>query len=350
MRLSVLAASLCFLAMSALADDRLVALNEKVSPSVVYLEASLPRGTSQGSGFIAGDGMIVTNYHVLEGCRDLTVKFTGGAFAKARGVLYLDKDSDIAIVKVVTRPELMKSLAISSALPKQGEDVAAFGNPLGMEFTVTRGVVSAVRSSSSFHEAGSRKRSGTWIQTDAAISPGSSGGPLVNYRGEVVGVNTASLDADGSQNLNFAVSCLDIRKAIDAAAKAEAREFAAAFGRPADASPAIDRAIGSGGRPRGWSRGRSPGWSGGRPRGWPRRWPGDCCSSRFRAGERPRGGPRGRGRHWPGGCSSARFRSGEQARGRPGDCSSARFRSGERPRRRCRGLDRTGAGGRADLV
>ncbi|MGO8688645.1 MAG: trypsin-like peptidase domain-containing protein [Thermoguttaceae bacterium] len=231
MKLSAISCLLLFLAAPAVADERLVALNEKVQASVVCLTTD----AGQGSGFIVGEGMIVTNYHVVDGCRGLTVKFVGGVFAKADGVLYLDKERDIAIVKIATRRELMKPLPVSSALPKQGEDVAAFGNPRGLESTVTRGIVSAVRTAKYINELmGGKELAGTWIQTDAAISPGNSGGPLVNYRGEVIGINTWC--RSNSQNLNFAISCVDIQKAVEAARKAEVKEFAVAF-RDSPAAP-----------------------------------------------------------------------------------------------------------------
>ncbi len=156
--------------------------------------------------------MIVTNHHVVDGCRSLTVKFQGGVSARADGVLYLDEAKDIAVVGITTRKELMKKLAVSAALPKQGEDVAAFGSPKGFESSLSRGIVSGVRTAKYLNELNLGKRfDGTWVQTDAAISPGSSGGPLVNQRGEVVGISTFC--RVGGQNLNFAISCVDIQKA-----------------------------------------------------------------------------------------------------------------------------------------
>ncbi len=219
---------LFLLTASSLADERLAALSEKVQPSVVTLTTETAEGSAQGSGFVAGDTMIITNHHVVEGCRTLTVKFQGGLSARADGVLYLDEARDIAVVSIATRKELMKKLAVSSALPKQGEDVAAFGSPKGFESSLTRGIVSSVRTSKFLNELNLGKRfDGTWIQTDAAISPGSSGGPLVNQRGEVVGITT--LCRVGAQNLNFAISCVDIQKALETAAKAKVIEFSAAF-------------------------------------------------------------------------------------------------------------------------
>jgi hypothetical protein len=146
-------------------------------------------------------------------------------------VLHLDKARDIAVIKVVARPELMKQLPVSRVLPRQGEDVAAFGNPQGLEFSVTRGIVSGIREASYLNNLNLGKNfGGIWIQTDAAISPGNSGGPLVNYRGEVVGISTFSRTQ--SQNLNFAISCIDIQKAIEVAKKSRPKNFADAFHHP----------------------------------------------------------------------------------------------------------------------
>ncbi len=222
--LSALAFSL--FAATASAGQGLVDLSEKVGPSITHLTTDT--GAS-GSGFVAGPDVVVTNYHVVDGCREVTVKFQGDVFAKAAGVLHLDAAKDVAVIRVSTRPELMVPLKIRGALPKQGEDVAAFGNPQGLEFSVTRGIVSGLRTSESLNEIfRGTKQQGTWIQTDAAISPGNSGGPLVDFNGEVVGINTF-YHAVG-QNLNFALSCVEILDALKTAKTATLVSFSEAFG------------------------------------------------------------------------------------------------------------------------
>lgn len=226
----------------AAADDRLVALSEKVGLSVVHLYVTAPAGNATGSGFIVAGDMIVTNHHVVEGCRGVMVKFQGGVYTVASGVLHLDKARDIAVIKIDSRPELMKALPVSAALPKQGEDVAAFGNPQGLEFSVTRGIVSAIRTSDFLNQLDQDEPlGGNWIQTDAAISPGNSGGPLVNDRGEVVGMNT--FYRVKGQNLNFAISCVDIQAAVVKAKAAEVQAFAGEFAPAKASSPS---AAGSG--------------------------------------------------------------------------------------------------------
>ncbi|MFM2096584.1 MAG: putative serine protease HhoB precursor [Planctomycetota bacterium] len=213
------------LASASAADDRLVELTEKVTPSVVHVLTD----QGSGSGFVASDNLIVTNYHVLRGASSLRAKFTGNVEIECTTVLHKDEARDIAIFRCDTRPELMKPLPISREKPKQGEDVAAYGNPLGFEFSVTRGIVSAIRSAEELNRLELGKEfKGTWIQTDAAISPGNSGGPLVNYRGEVIGINTMS--RRGAENLNLAVSSVDIAEALQKAAGAKGESLAEAFG------------------------------------------------------------------------------------------------------------------------
>jgi S1-C subfamily serine protease len=150
------------------ADDQLVALSEKVSPSVVHIGVESGDGAGTGTGFIVAEDMIVTNHHVVNRCQRAVIKFQGGVFAVPSGVLHLDQARDIAVIKVATRKELMKPLTIAKILPKQGQDVAAYGNPMRLEFSVTRGIVSAIRTSDFLNQLiEAEKLAGTWIQTDA---------------------------------------------------------------------------------------------------------------------------------------------------------------------------------------
>jgi hypothetical protein len=213
------------------ADDRLIELSKRVRPSVVQLLVSKDPNDTSATGFVVSSSMVVTNYHVVRNCTNVLVKFDGGAFAAADGLLYFDESKDLAVIKVTTRSELMPSLSVSNVLPEQGEDVVAFGNPDGLEFSITRGVVSAVRTSEYLNKIdGEDALKGTWIQTDAAISPGNSGGPLVDDDGFVVGVNT--FYRVRGQNLNFAISCVDIQEGILAALKSQVIEFSSAVTEP----------------------------------------------------------------------------------------------------------------------
>lgn len=167
------------------------------------------RAESGGSGvLISADGEILTNNHVIEGYRGasdntLEVKTSNGRTYKAK-VLGRDKELDIALVKIEASHLPFAKLGDSDAM-RIGEWVVAIGNPLGLDHTVTAGIISA---------KGRTVTTGisSFLQTDAAINRGNSGGPLLNLRGEVIGINTM-IRADG-QNIGFAVPSTMIQRAI----------------------------------------------------------------------------------------------------------------------------------------
>jgi serine protease Do len=163
-------------------------------------EDDVQRIQAGGSGvIISADGEILTNFHVVDGLRggevSLQVKTADGKTYPAK-VVQKDKELDIALIKIEATHLPFASLGDSDAM-KVGEWVVAIGNPLGLEHTVTQGIISAK----------GRKLGGagleSFLQTDAAINRGNSGGPLLNLRGEVIGINTA-INPEG-QNLGFAV-------------------------------------------------------------------------------------------------------------------------------------------------
>ncbi len=166
---------------------------------ITIITTNNDRPIAQGTGFlVSADGVIVTNYHVIETGNVAIVKFPDGTAFPVDGVLAGDKVRDLAIIKI--HGKNFRTLTLGNSDQVQvGEEVVAIGNPLGLELTVSNGIVSGLRTG----------ESGKFLQTTAPISPGSSGGPLFNMRGEVVGINTLYLE--GGENLNFAIPVNDAK-------------------------------------------------------------------------------------------------------------------------------------------
>jgi hypothetical protein len=163
--------------------------------SVVSLVISDTEGKdiAQGSGFLVdGSGKVVTNFHVIEKAASVVVKSTEGAFYPVTGILAIHKDNDLAVLKVSGKHFKILRLADSDGV-RVGDKVVAIGSPLGLEQTVSDGLISGIR------DVDSSKV----FQTTAAISPGSSGGVLLNAHGEVIAVTAFQLTS--GQNLNFAI-------------------------------------------------------------------------------------------------------------------------------------------------
>lgn len=153
-----------------------------------------------GSGFvISADGQILTNAHVVNKADVVTVSFPGGQSFEGK-VLGADPVTDIAVVKIAATNLPTVELG-SSKNVRPGQWAIAIGNPLGLQETVTLGVVSAIDRSGS--DIGVSDKRIDFIQTDAAINPGNSGGPLLNARGQVIGINTAIIG--GAQGIGFAI-------------------------------------------------------------------------------------------------------------------------------------------------
>jgi putative serine protease PepD len=216
----------------------------KVVPSVVKLETDLGRANEEGSGIIlSADGLILTNNHVVsavnggppgpggpggpdakdEGKPVTTVSFSDGRTAPFT-VVGTDPASDIAVVKAQGVSGLTPIALGSSADLRVGQNVVAIGSPLGLEGTVTTGIVSALnRPVSTAGDAANQNTVLDAIQTDAAINPGNSGGALVNMEGELIGINSAiatmggdSQDAQsGSIGLGFAIPVDQAKRIAD---------------------------------------------------------------------------------------------------------------------------------------
>lgn len=167
-----------------------------------------------GSGvIISPDGYIVTNNHVVEGAVDIRVTMSDKRMFSAK-LIGTDPLTDLAVVKINGSDFPSVPLGDSTKL-HPGQSVLAFGNPYGFRFTVTRGIVSALNRANP--DPTNRRKPGEFIQTDAAINPGNSGGPLVDARGEVVGINTFLVSGSGSfSGMGFAIPTQIVKPTIDA--------------------------------------------------------------------------------------------------------------------------------------
>jgi 2-alkenal reductase len=201
------------LTLAAAEEQLLIQLYERVSASVVHIEVMTNRGGGTGSGFVIdSEGHIVTNNHVVEGAERIRVGFVDDTTSEAE-LVGTDPDSDLAVIKVTAPFDQLRPVALgdSSAL-QVGQRAIAVGNPFGFEQTMTTGIISAlgrvVRQDSGFSLP-------QLIQTDAAINPGSSGGPLLNSRGEVIGVNTLIFSSSGSNaGIGFAVPVNAVKRVV----------------------------------------------------------------------------------------------------------------------------------------
>lgn len=213
------------------AADALTDVIERSEKSVVRIEVKSDGGDSLGSGFVIGPGLIATNVHVLAGAKSAKATFPDQKTYAIESTLHIDPSRDIAIAKLSgSGVEALPVLKFSSALPRKGETVVALGSPLGLSFTATQGVVSAIRPALELSkELGRKEIQGTWIQVDAALSPGNSGGPIINQAGEIVAMST--LASQGAQNLNFGISGSDIKTALASAYGAGPTSLASGVGK-----------------------------------------------------------------------------------------------------------------------
>ena len=221
---------------AAKADEELANLVKKIKPAVVLIQTYDANGQSigQGSGFFINKGRIVTSHHVIEGAFSATVKTisekeysvkdvaTKENFGEndeiigflVQSVVAWDIEADIVKLDVNIPDISIVLLKLSKVVPSEGEDVIVIGSPLGLEASVSTGIVSAVRDIPNF---------GKIIQITAAISPGSSGSPVLNKKGEVVGIATFAFTE--GQNLNFAISSEKILALKDSVKPTPLKEY-----------------------------------------------------------------------------------------------------------------------------
>lgn len=177
----------------------LVSLVKKVKPSIVAIYTFDNQGQSlmQGSGFfINNQGDVITNWHVIENAYSAVVKTFEGNSYLVKEVLGGSKESDLALLSVDIRNDSVQRLPISRSIPEIGERVLVMGNPLALEFSVSDGIIAAIRNIPEY-------LNGEVIQITAPISPGSSGSPVINMQGEVIAI--AFYVYFHGENLNFAI-------------------------------------------------------------------------------------------------------------------------------------------------
>jgi S1-C subfamily serine protease len=187
-------------------SNAVIGVTERVGPAVVRVETGPKQKTSRergglGSGIvISPDGLVLTNSHVVGASRDIRLRDIEGFVTDAH-VLGVDPDTDLALLRADGARDLRYASLGNSKSLRRGQLVVAIGNPLGFESTVTAGVVSAL--GRSIRSVSGRTIEDV-IQTDAALNPGNSGGPLVSSNAEVIGINTAIIN--GAQGICFAVA------------------------------------------------------------------------------------------------------------------------------------------------
>lgn len=179
------------------AIESLAPLVKRIQPAVVTVITFNESGErlAIGSGFfINKEGLLITNYHVIENAHRMVVETPDRNKYEVSAIVGDDKNGDLVCLAVNIRSDRIRHLRITGIIPDVGDRVMVVGSPLGLEQTISDGVVSAVRAITDFGEI---------LQISAPISRGSSGGPVVNRKGEVVGV--ATFQIVGGQNLNFAI-------------------------------------------------------------------------------------------------------------------------------------------------
>lgn len=179
-------------------EQTTIMIYEQVSPSIVNIDADISEGVSSGTGcVIDSNGIILTSKHVIEGFKDLKITLPDGKSYAGEIIKTNSSNDDFVLIKINPDNNSLQPITLGdSSNVKVGQKVLAIGNPFGFNRTLTTGIVSRV----------DKKRNK--IQTDAAINPGSSGGPLLNFNGEVIGINQSIYNPDNNKSnigIGFAI-------------------------------------------------------------------------------------------------------------------------------------------------
>lgn len=183
-----------------------VTVYEKINPAIVLVEAQMSDGLSSGTGCIINkSGIILTSSHVVDNSSYIEITTAKGETYKAEVVKAEDQQGDLALLKIKPKHPLPTIKLGDSSLVKVGQKVLAIGNPFGFNGTLTTGIVSRID-----YERNK-------IQTDAAINPGSSGGPILNAKGEVIGISQSIFNPDNNKSnigIGFAVPANEVKKLV----------------------------------------------------------------------------------------------------------------------------------------
>ncbi len=184
-----------------------VTVYERINPAIVLVEAQLNDGLSSGTGCVINkSGIILTSSHVVKQASYIEVTTSMGETYKAEVIEPYDQNGDLALLKIKPTKNLPTIKLGDSSLVKVGQKVLAIGNPFGFNGTLTTGIVSRID-----YERNK-------IQTDAAINPGSSGGPILNANGEVIGISQSIFNPDNNKSnigIGFAVPANEVKKIVD---------------------------------------------------------------------------------------------------------------------------------------
>lgn len=202
---------LTFIQNVSFANDEKIAISvyKKINPAIVCIDTQLQRGISCGTGCVIDDsGIILTSAHVIESGENIIITMSNGRNYVARILKRFGEKQDIILLKIDTKQKLKTVKLGDSEKVKVGQKVLAIGNPFGFNGTLTQGIVSRI------DYAKNR------IQTDAAINPGSSGGPLLNKKGEIIGINQAIFNPDNNISnigIGFAIPINTIKEYLNEA-------------------------------------------------------------------------------------------------------------------------------------